>query len=495
MRIGSQAAATYHRNFALLSSNTGSPMSAKSASHERQRITSPAQISSNGAIPSSLADQLAPIYGRQVDVQAERYGEALTRFRAFAGSGPAWLLRAPGRVNLIGEHTDYNHGFVMPIALDRDILLVVRPRKDRTVRLTNAEPEFEQSAFAASENVPHAQSGHWSNYVRGAAQMIARLAPDSFTGMDCLAVGAAPLGLARGSGLSSSSALTVAATLAFAHFAGLALPPEHFVQICSDAEWYVGTRGGIMDQFISLLARRDHALFLDCRPDADGQYATRHVPLPVAYQILIADSGVHHSNVRGEYNKRVASCRIGVTVLRSQRPGISRLRDLHDVPWDDLSSALPEEITAAEAAAAGLLDADIPGLSPADLLKVRACCRHVWHENHRVLHALAALQSGDLAAVGALLQAAHASARDDYDISTPELETLVEAAGLAPGVFGARLTGAGWGGCVLVLVRQEEAAHAARTIQERFRRAHGRIPAIFPCRTGAAAGLVATVDI
>ncbi len=469
-------------------------MPKKTVIHDRQPITPPAQLPRNGAELAGLTAQLAPIYGEQAAVQAERYANALARFRAFAGPGPAWLFRAPGRVNLIGEHTDYNRGFVMPIALDRDVLLVVRPRTDRTVRLANIEPEFEPSSFTAAENVPHAQPGHWSNYVRGAAQMIARLAPDSFAGIDCLAVGAAPLGLARGSGLSSSSALTVAATLAFAHFAGLALPPEQFVQVCSDAEWYVGTRGGIMDQFISLLARRDHALFLDCRPDANGRYATRHVPLPADYRILIADSGVHHSNVRGEYNKRVASCRIGVALLRAQHPGITHLRDVHNIPWTELVSALPERISATEAAASGLLDADIPGIEPEDILHVRACCRHVWHENHRVEQALASLQSGDLAALGALLQDAHASARDDYAISTPELETLVDAAGAAPGVVGARLTGAGWGGCVLVLVRQEQAAHAAESIQDSFRRTHGRVPAIFPCRTGAAAGLVATID-
>ena len=460
----------------------------------RQSTTSPVDLAQNGAELAGLTAELAPLYGDQSAVQAERYVDALTQFSAFAGPGPAWLFRAPGRVNLIGEHTDYNNGFVMPIALDRDILLVVRPRRDRTVRLANIEPEFEQSAFTVSEEIPQASPGHWSNYVRGAAQMIARLAPDAFTGMDCLAVGAAPLGLARGSGLSSSSALTVSATLALAHFAGLNLPPEQFVQICSDAEWYVGTRGGIMDQFISLLARRDHALFLDCRPDVNGQYATRHVPLPAAYQILLADSGVHHSNVRGEYNKRVASCRIGVASLRRKHPGITHLRDVHSIPWGELAPSLPEQIGAVKAATSGLLDTDIPGLEPADVLHVRACCRHVWHENHRVEQALAALDSGDIAAVGALLQAAHASARDDYAISTPEIETLVASASAAPGVVGARLTGAGWGGCVLVLVRQEEAVHAAGVIQNSFLSAHGRVPTIFPCRTGAAAGLVATVD-
>ncbi len=381
----------------------------------------------------------------------------------------------------------------MPIALDRDILLVVRRRRDRTVRLANIEPEFEQSAFTVSERSA------------GVARPLEQLRTAQADDRPPCAGRFHRHGLPRRwrcasrpgtwSGLSSSSALTVSATLALAHFAGLNLPPEQFVQICSDAEWYVGTRGGIMDQFISLLARRDHALFLDCRPDVNGRYATRHVPLPAAYQILIADSGVHHSNVRGEYNKRVASCRIGVASLRRKHPGITHLRDVHSIPWGELAPSLPEQIGAVKAATSGLLDTDIPGLEPADVLHVRACCRHVWHENHRVEQALAALDSGDIAAVGALLQAAHASARDDYAISTPEIETLVASASAAPGVVGARLTGAGWGGCVLVLVRQEEAVHAAGVIQNSFLSAHGRVPTIFPCRTGAAAGLVATVDL
>lgn len=442
-----------------------------------------------------LAEGLDTVYGSQAPAQFERYANALSLFRTIAGPGPAWLFRAPGRVNLIGEHTDYNHGFVMPIALDRDIVLVARPRTDRTIRISNVEPQFEHVSFGVSDEIPHAPPGDWSNYVRGAAQMVAQLAPAAATGMDCLVVGDAPLGLARGSGLSSSSALTVAASIALAHFAGLALPPEQFVQACSDAEWFVGTRGGIMDQFISLLARRDNALFLDCRPSHDGQYITQHIPLPQDHQILIADSGVQHSNVRGEYNKRVASCRIGVAQLSAQWPGITHLRDLHGVPWHEVASCLPEQVTVASALAAGMPIAGIPGLAEDDRLNVRACCRHVWHENHRVLAVLESLQNGDIDAVGQHLQQAHASVRDDYAVSTPELETLVAAASGAPGVVGARLTGAGWGGCVLVLVHQDSAPEAAEVVRQRFRQQHGRTPAIFPCRTGAAAGLVAALSI
>ena len=448
-----------------------------------------------GSAATVLAESLDAVYGSQAPAQYERYTNALSHFRAFAGPGPAWLFRAPGRVNLIGEHTDYNHGFVMPIALDRDILLIARPRPDHTIRIANAEPQFEQVSFETSSEIPHAPPGDWSNYVRGAAQMVAQAAPDAYSGMDCLIVGEAPLGLARGSGLSSSSALTVAAGVALAHFARFAPPPEQFVQACSDAEWYVGTRGGIMDQFISLLARRDHALFLDCRPSRDGRYVTQHIPLPEDHQILIADSGVQHSNVRGEYNKRVASCRIGVALLSAHWAGITHLRDLHGVPWQDVAPHLPEQITVSAALAAGMPIAGIPGLAQDDRLNVRACCRHVWHENHRVLAVLESLRNGDVNSVGWQLQQAHASARDDYAVSTPELETLVAAASDAPGVVGARLTGAGWGGCVLVLVHQDSATEAAEVVQYRFHQKYGRTPSIFPCRTGAAAGLVTSLEI
>ena len=359
--------------------------------------------------------------------------------------------------------------------------------------LENTELDFRPDSFEISMDIPHSKHARWTNYVRGAAQMIARLSPSSTVGMDCLVVGQAPYGVPRGSGLSSSSALTVAAAIALAHCAGLQVDREAFVSLCSDAEWYVGTRGGIMDQFISLLAQRDHALFLDCRPDHNGHFTTQHVPLPDGYAILIADTGVRHDNTRGEYNLRVASCRTGVGFVKYTWPEVRHLRDLENIEWGLIESLLPTSCTVADAEARGFLDGNIPGLNSVDRMNVRACCRHVWHENHRVLAACDAFSRGDMLQAGSLISLAHRSARDDYDISCPEIETFVSAAAEIAGVAGSRIIGAGWGGCALVVVRNECVAGLQDALEQQFAKKHGYVPAVFPCRFGAAAGYAATV--
>jgi len=479
----------------------------------------------------SLANALKHIYGEAAEVQQARYSAALVAFARTYGPGPIHVFRAPGRVNLIGEHTDYNHGFVLPVALDRDVLVLARPRPDGVVRLHNVEPNFVPRTFTIGPTVPPAPKGDWSNYVRGAAQMVAsfgfaqdkRQLGSNVRGIDALVVAAPPHGTPRGAGVSSSSALTVAAGLALAHLNGWQPDPIRFAQLCSEAEWYVGTRGGIMDQFIALLARPGHALFLDCRPQttprpsvrlsAHGedpargaspgpdQYTFTHVPLPSDYRIIVADTGVRHANVRGEFNLRVAACRAGVACLRSHYPDITHLRDVQDVDWVELAPLLPEVLSVAEARTRGadLDDVPLPTDDAAGAqsetgrsveLRVRACCRHVHSENERVRATITALKAGDVTTVGHLLNQAHASARDDYDISCPELETLVEAVHAVEGTVGARLTGAGWGGCIVALVRQEAISGFEAEVSRRYREQTGRETTIFACRAGGGAGLV-----
>ena len=443
----------------------------------------------------ALRSTLESIYGDESSEQLGRYADALGRFRDRFGPGPVTLFRAPGRINLIGGHTDYNRGYVMPVALNRDLVLLARPRSDGRVQLANIEAEFPEDTFRISRSIPQAESAPWTNYVRGAAQMVANISP-IVQGMDCLVVGQAPFGIPRGSGLSSSSALTVAAVLALGHFAQLDVERESFVQLCSDAEWYVGTRGGIMDQYVSLFANRNHALFLDCRPNGQGSYQTRLVPLSEAHEIIIAESGVRHNNVRGEYNKRVASCRVGVALLRSTWPHATHLRDLEDVAWEQIEPLLPSELSVAEALSLDGCDIDdVPGLMPHDILHVLACCRHVWHENHRVLEAYSALHAGDVVTAGHLISQAHASARDNYDISFPEMETLVSTASSAPGVVGGRITGAGWGGCAVFLVERDAAPALTARLESEFERRHGARPSVFPCRSGTAAGYAGDVVV
>ncbi|MBI3960043.1 MAG: galactokinase [Chloroflexi bacterium] len=438
---------------------------------------------------------LAEIYGGGAGGQMARYRVALDGFRVRYGPGPVHIFRAPGRVNLIGEHTDYNHGYVLPVALDRDVLLLARPRADGEVWLANVESDFTPRGFAVSDAIPAAPAGDWSNYARGPAQELTRLLGTPVAGFDGLVSSAPPYGVPRGAGVSSSSALTVAMAVAFAHFAGWRWQGAEMARLCSDAEWYVGTRGGIMDQFIALLAERGHALFLDCRPDADGDFRTRSIPLPAGYRLLVMDSGVRHSNTRNKFNQRVAACRAGVALLRRERPGITHLRDVENADWSALEEQLPEEVSVASLRGQGVALGDLPNVPDDAPLRVRACCRHVWTENRRVLATIDALDRGDIPRVGQLLNEAHTSARDDYRISTPELDVLTGAARQIDGVAGARLTGAGWGGCVIALVPDGQVEEFSTHVGRFYTRATGRQATIFPCQAGPGAGLVAVAEV
>ena len=442
---------------------------------------------------SIISDLLEPCYGPTASQQLARYRAALAQFQTSYGAGPVQIFRAPGRVNLIGEHTDYNHGFVLPAALDKDVVMLARPRTDRTLRVANVEESYAPTEFGLSTEIPPAPRGHWSNYLRGPAQMLARQA--DLPGMDLLVAGAPPYGVPRSVGLSSSSAVVVATAVTLAHQAGLPYSTPAFAQSCADAEWYVGTRGGIMDHFAALLTQRDHALFLDCRAHSDGSYTTHHIPFPASHRLLVVDSGVHHDNIRGEFNLRVAACRAGVALLRAAYPDITHLRDVQDVPWESIVDFLPKVRTARQLSDAGIDLGDIPGLDPSALLYIQACCRHVWYENARVLQTLDALAAGDISTVGALLTAAHFSARDDYGISTPELDFLVNTANDITGVVGARLTGAGWGGCVLVLVDANAVDQLQALLGAAYSATFGQTPAMFLCQAAPGASYLGTVTL
>jgi galactokinase len=438
-----------------------------------------------------LQQALAAIYGAAAALQHTRYAEAIHAFRRyFDGPGEILIFRAPGRVNLIGEHTDYNHGYVMPAALDKDVLLLVRSRADNVINLANLEAEFPPISFTINDKIPSASAGDWGNFARGAAQALHRALGRTPAGFDGLVAAAPPHGAPRGVGLSSSSALTVVVTVALAHLAGWAPPKPQLAHLCSDAEWYVGTRGGIMDQFAALLGQRDHALFLDCRPDGAGHYTYEALPLPTTHRLLIVDSGVRHHNVHGEFNQRVAACRAGVAILQRDRPGITHLRDVQRIAWEALEPLLPEETTPAALHFEGIDLADIPGLPSGAPLRVRACCRHVWSENLRVLLAVDAMRLNLTAEIGRLLNEAHFSACDDYRISCREIEVLAHAARSVDGCAGARLTGAGWGGCIIALVHSDAVSDFETRVQARYRAETGRTAAIFPCQAGPGAGLV-----
>ncbi len=442
-----------------------------------------------------LGQTLEGVYGqdsRVLDAQLERYGRGLTAFGARYGPGEVTVFRAPGRVNLIGEHTDYHHGYVLPVALDKDVLLFARLRPDANVHLANVEQEFQDRSFTISSDVPPHPVGDWANYVQGAAQLLERESGPGLRGMDVLVDGAPPSGVPRGAGVSSSSALTVGAAVALVSLNGLALRGAGLAERCSRAEWYVGTRGGVMDHFASLLSQRGHALFLDCRPGPDG-YTYSQVPLPPGHAVMVVDSGVRHRNTGPHYNQRVAEGRIGIHLLRARYPGITHLRDVSALPWEELGPLLPERVDAADLPALGidlarLLDGGVLPQSVEYLVRRR--CRHVVTENQRVLRAVAAMEAGDTPALGRLMDEAHASARDDYDISVPEIEVLVEAARAHPGTLGARLTGAGWGGCIVALVERDAAPSFGEAVTEAYRRQTGGVARVFHCVPGPGAGPV-----
>lgn len=436
---------------------------------------------------------LRSIYQDGAAAQRPRYQQAIKNFAGIYGPGDIYIFRAPGRVNLIGEHTDYNNGFVMPVALDKDVLLLARPRPDNYVRLANVEAEFQPFSFAIEPEIPPGAPGAWENYAKGAAQLMAQHLERQLTGFDGLVVGQSPQGVPRGAGLSSSTSLTVVAAIALAHFNNWQPDEPAFAQFCSRAEWYVGTRGGVLDQFSLLLTRQGHALFLDCRPAANGRFTMEHVPLPNGYRLMVANSGVHHRNVGGGYNRRVAECRAGVSLLQNSYPNITSLRDMQPVPWTEFAELLPPQTTVAHLRAGRIDLGDLPGLTADTPLKVRARCRHVWSENERVTAAAAAMRAGNIAALGRYLNQAHASARDDYEISCAELESLVTAAREVAGVVGARLTGAGWGGCIVALVAAGSAGEFETHVSRRYQAETGLQADIFTCRAGPGAGLVAVV--
>jgi galactokinase len=411
------------------------------------------------------------------------------------GPGPVAIFHAPGRVNLIGEHTDYNHGYVMPMALDKDVLIIARPRQDQTVRLANTEPAFSNRQFRIAQKIPSQPIGDWANYAQGPAQLLEQERGPGLRGYDALVDGATPYGVPRGAGLSSSSALTVAHAVTLVGLNGIQLDGPALAEACGRAEWYVGTRGGIMDQFISILARRDHALFLDCRPtpSAPGGYAMRHVPIPSGYAVVVADSTIRHRNTGPHYNRRVAEGRIGVRLLQRRYSGITHLRDVEGVPWADLEPLLPEVIHSAELRAQGIdpdsiLDRGVSAQT--DTFTVRRRCRHVITENQRVLQIIKALEGGQVSVFGQLMNEAHASARDDYEISTPEIEVLVRLANAFPATVGARLTGAGWGGCIVALVEQDGIEEFGHQLTQGYKHETGLDTQVTICRSAAGAGQV-----
>jgi galactokinase len=364
---------------------------------------------------------------------------------------PGRVFRAPGRVNLIGEHTDYNDGFVMPAAIDFNTWVAVAPREDRKL-VAYSENVNEGAEFNLSSTSPQPRH-QWSDYVFGVAVML-KQAGYELRGADLLIFGNVPLG----AGLSSSASIEVATGLALLDNSGLTVDPVALVKLCQKAENdFVGTRCGIMDQFISRCGHARRALWLDCR-----SLDYRLLPLPPETTIVICNTMVRHELASGEYNKRRAECEAGVTILARELPHVRALRDVTLADLERYGGDLPDPILRR--------------------------CRHVVSENVRVMEAAGALDRGDATAFGLLMADSHRSLRDDYEVSCAELDIMVKRAGEAKGVFGARMTGGGFGGCTVNLVQTEHVEEFKGAIAEGYEKATGRAPEIYvsPAAEGAA---------
>jgi galactokinase len=366
-----------------------------------------------------------------------------TRFRQMFGTGMR-MFRAPGRVNLIGEHTDYNDGFVMPAAIGFYSWVAAAKREDRIVEAYS--DRFDEKISLSLNALAGPPRRHWSDFIRGVAATIVQ-AGHKLSGANLVIHGEVPLG----AGLSSSASLEVATALAFTSTSGLVLPRLEMAKLCQMAEHeYVGTRCGIMDQFIATFGAAGNALMLDCR-----SLEYQLLPVPQDVRLVVCNTMVRHELASGEYNRRRADCEAGVKLLAPYRAGVRALRDVEIADLGKHKDVLPETIYRR--------------------------CRHVLTENQRVLDAAKALQSGDPDRVGQLMYASHASLRDDYEVSCKELDLLVELAAGSSGVYGARMTGGGFGGCTVNLVRTDCAeafrTHIARTYQE----ATGIAPDIYIC--------------
>src|SRR5579884_547027 len=371
--------------------------------------------------------------------EAQRIQEITEKYTELFGGIPEFLVRAPGRVNLIGEHTDYNDGFVFPAAIDRDVLIAGTRRNDRQVRAYALN--FNQSSTFTLDGVQPATEGRerWRHYVCTIAWVFAQEGLET-VGMNCVVQGDVPLG----SGLSSSAAMLVASGLAYATAAGIEIEPVRLALLAQRGEReFVGVNVGIMDQFISALGQKNHALLIDTR-----NLTYEAVPLPQSgVSIVIADTNKRRGLVDSEYNTRRAECEKAVEILKQWLPDIKALRDVSVEDFERYADRLPETI--------------------------RKRARHVITEDARTLESVEALKAGDIARFGELMNASHESLKNDYQVSCKELDALVEAARAIEGVYGSRMTGAGFGGCTVSLVADAAVEAFKRAVPPRYKQATG----------------------
>jgi galactokinase len=370
------------------------------------------------------------------------------------GAAPQGVYAAPGRVNLIGEHTDYAGGFVMPAAIDFATLAAISPRSDGVVAVYSAN--FEEQVEHALDALPQHGNHHWSDYPLGVLHVLGAqgiVVP----GFSLSLLGDVPLG----AGLSSSASIEVATLLALLAVAEMTMPGPQMALLAQRAEnTYVGANCGIMDQFISANGKRDHALLLDCR-SLDYKLA----PIPANLNLIICNTMVKHSHAGGEYNTRRAEVEQATAILRTHRPEVELLRDATPADLERWGNEMP--------------------------LNVLKRARHIITDSLRAEAAAAALDRGDLRTLGTLMAEAHASYRDDFEASCKEADLMVELANQQPGLIGARLTGGGFGGCTVNLVEEQHAEAFEAAVAKGYEAQTGIQPDVFRCRAADGAKQVA----
>ncbi|WAH53578.1 galactokinase [Pseudescherichia vulneris] len=358
-------------------------------------------------------------------------------------------FQAPGRVNLIGEHTDYNDGFVLPCAIDYQTVIIAAPRTDRTVRVIAADYDNQTDEFSLDAPILAHDSQQWSNYVRGVVKHLLNR-DKSFGGADLVISGNVP----QGAGLSSSASLEVAVGTVFQQLYHLPLDGAQIALNGQEAEnQFVGCNCGIMDQLISALGKKDHALLLDCRT-----LGTRAVSMPQGVAVIIINSNFKRTLVGSEYNTRREQCETGARFF--QQPA------LRDVSLEQFNAVANE-------------------LDPLVAKRVR----HVLTENQRTLEAADALEKGDLQRMGELMAASHASMRDDFEITVPQIDTLVEIVKETIGdKGGVRMTGGGFGGCIVALVPEALVSQVQEAVAAQYEAKTGIKETFYVCKASEGAG-------
>ena len=383
----------------------------------------------------------------------ERLARMNREFEKIFGRRPVIWSRAPGRVDLMGSHTDYNLGYVMTMTIDRDTWIAARPREDKIVAVYSLD--MPGGGEFALDDIGHDQAAPWTDYVRGVALALSE-AGYPLWGFDGLVYSTVPVS----SGLSSSAALEMATAILFREIAGFTIEPLEMALLGQKAEnQFVGVNSGILDQYSSVMGQSGSAILLDCRNLTHGVW-----PIATGLQVVICDTRAQRQLTGSEYDERRSQCEEGVRLLQHFYPDIVALRDVNLQQFEAHETALPPVVARR--------------------------CRFIIEENRRVLDMAQALETGDVNGLAILMAESYHGARDLYEIGAPAMAAMMSVMQSAPGVIGARQAGAGFGGCMIALVEEARVGAFVGHVEQQYQTETGIQPHVYPTRPAAGAGLV-----